>query len=55
MNGEYIQTHDSIRDAARSIRFDKHVVENIRQNCYGMKKSAYGYVWKFSKEVLQNA
>ena len=47
LDGEYIQTHSSCREAARSINAPYHV--GISACCIGKQKSAYGYKWKYKE------
>lgn len=45
LDGEYIQTFSSCREAARSINAPYHV--GINSCCLGRQKTAYGYKWKY--------
>jgi hypothetical protein len=45
LDGEYIQTFNSCREAARSINAPYHV--GINSCCLGKQKTAYGYKWKY--------
>ena len=45
LDGEYIQTFSSCREAARSIGAPYHV--GINSCCLGKQKTAYGYKWKY--------
>ena len=49
LDGEYIQTFSSCREAARSIGAPYHV--GINSCCLGKQKTAYGFKWKYSGEV----
>ena len=48
IDGEYIQTFNSCREAARSIKAPYHV--GINSCCLGKQETAYGYKWKY-KEI----
>lgn len=48
LDGKYIQTFSSCREAARSINAPYHV--GINACCLGKQKTAYGYIWKY-KEI----
>ena len=49
LDGEYIQTFSSCREAARSIGAPYHI--GINSCCHGKQKTAYGFKWKYSGEV----
>ena len=49
LDGEYIQTFSSCREAARSIGAPYHV--GINSCCLGKQKTAYGFKWKYVGEV----
>lgn len=49
LDGEYIQTFSSCREAARSIGAPYHV--GINSCCLGKQKTAYGFKWKYAGEV----
>jgi group I intron endonuclease len=49
LDGEYIQTFSSCREAARSIGAPYHV--GINSCCLGKQKIAYGFKWKYAGEV----
>lgn len=46
LNGEYIATFDSMRDAGRSLG-NASKQGTIYECCAGNRKKAYGYKWKF--------
>ena len=48
LNGEYIQTFSSCREAARGIGASYHV--GINSCCLGKQKTAYGFKWKYAGE-----
>ena len=48
LDGEYIQTFSSCREAARSIGASYHV--GINSCCLGKQKTAYGFKWKYAGE-----
>lgn len=48
LNGEYIQTFNSCREAAKVIGAPYHV--GINSCCLGKQKTAYGYKWKYKGE-----
>ena len=48
LDGEYIQTFSSCREAARSIGAPYHV--GINSCCLGRQKTAYGFKWKYKGE-----
>ena len=49
LDGEYMQTFSSCREAARSIGAPYHV--GINGCCLGRQKTAYGFKWKYAEEV----
>lgn len=49
LDGKYIQTFSSCREAARSIGAPYHV--GINSCCLGKQKTAYGFKWKYAKET----
>lgn len=54
INGNYIQTFPSIKNAAISIgaiksNKDRGAASHIRNACIGKQKTAYGYKWAFSE------
>lgn len=48
LNGEYIATYNTPKDAAKSIG-EKASGSNINRCVHKKRKSAYGYIWKKSK------
>ena len=49
LDGKYIQTFSSCREAARSIGAPYHV--GINSCCLGKQKTAYGFKWKYAGEA----
>lgn len=49
-DGEYIQTFDSLMDAARSIEKDTNAA--IVACCKGKRKSYFGFIWKYHGDEL---
>ena len=47
--GQYIATFDSAHDAARSLEGNRSS-GHISECCAGKRKSAYGYIWKYTEE-----
>lgn len=47
LNGEFLQTFDSIKEALYSVGGKSE--GNISSCCRGKKKNAYGYVWKYAE------
>lgn len=47
-DGKFVTKHDSVSEAAESVNGK---VPNIVKCCSGVKKSMYGYVWKYESEV----
>lgn len=45
LNGDFIRSFDSCREAARAINAPYHV--GINACCLGKQKTAYGYKWKY--------
>lgn len=50
LNGEYLQTFDSIAEAGKSM--GKSNSTNIGIACRGNYKTAYNYIWKFKNEEV---
>lgn len=50
LNGEVLCRYESVSEAARAFGGKKCTKENIRQCCYGQRKSACGYKWLFEEE-----
>lgn len=50
LNNELVQIHESLLAASLSLG-DKSYRPNIRNVCYGKRKIAYGYMWKFVEKV----
>lgn len=54
LQGEYVQTFSSSQLAARFVKPDSKniygVAGHITDVCRGKRKTAYGYIWKFSSE-----
>ena len=48
LDGNFIQTHDSIIDAAKSVGSNYNTA--IRKCCYGKSKFAFQRIWRFSGE-----
>jgi hypothetical protein len=46
MDGKFIREWKSIRDAAKSFGFTNQTISN---NLRGVRKSAHGFMWKYSK------
>lgn len=46
--GEYLSTYPSLREAARAIGKDEGA-SHINNVCKGKRKTAYGYIWKYSE------
>ena len=46
--GEYLSTYPSLREAARAIGKDGGA-SHINDVCKGKRKTAYGYIWKYSE------
>ena len=49
VNGNYIQTFDSITDAQRAVG----IKSGVRLCCQGKIKQAGGYTWKFEEENIK--
>ena len=52
LEGNLIKTWDCIRDIERELNF-RHT--NIGACCRGKLKRAYGYVWKYAEELLEES
>lgn len=50
-NMNYIKTWDSASDAEKEKGFR---ASNIRKSCVGKDKTAYGYIWRYVDEELEN-
>ena len=53
LQGKYIQSFPSARAAAESIKgknCSHGVISHITDVCKGIRKTAYGFIWKFEKE-----
>lgn len=48
LDGNFIQTHDSIIDAAKSVGSNHNIA--IRKCCYGESKFAFQRIWRFNGE-----
>ena len=48
MNMEYLDTYESVSDAARQTNIQR---KDISANCNNKQKSAHGFIWSFKKEV----
>lgn len=48
MNGEYVKSFQSIREAAASFGMTAQSISNCLR---GLRKSAYGHIWKFPSKV----
>jgi hypothetical protein len=56
LSGEYIRTFSSTREATRytmhsvgkSIKNSRGIAGHISDVCYGKRKTAQGYIWRFS-------
>lgn len=53
--GNIINTYDSLISAARSLATDKNkqntIVTGISKCCKGLRKSSYGYSWKYTEDI----
>lgn len=50
MNGEHIQTFDSITEACNFLKLSRYS-SSISACCKGKHKSAYGYIWRYLDDV----
>lgn len=51
LNGNYLQTFASARDAARAVKGDDAkggIISHITDVCKGKRKTAYGYRWEYT-------
>ncbi len=46
LNGEYLATYSSLREAAKAIGKDGGA-SHINHVCQGKRKTAYGFIWKY--------
>lgn len=49
-DGSYIQTFDSIRECVKYLGVQIGAGSDINNVCKGIRKSAYGYVWKYKNQ-----
>lgn len=56
LNGEFLRSFKSIRDAAYSIKTDNYesAIKAIRNNCLRKTKSAFNYFWSYTKEFIHS-
>lgn len=45
LNGDYIQTFESIKKAAETINKNYQLISSV---CRGIKKTGYGFIWKYA-------
>lgn len=52
LDGKYIRSFKTCREAARSLQTDNEVstLKAIRNNCLGATTSSFGYYWSYNKE-----
>ena len=50
--GITVATYNSTHDAARALGDDRKNA-HIRECCRGLRKSAYGYVWRFVEDLAE--
>lgn len=50
-NGTYLATFDSCCEAARVLTGKRNGGNHIGAACAGKRKTAYGYLWKFEKDI----
>jgi len=48
LKDEYIKTHNSVRDAAKSLN-KPYMASHITKVCKGIRKTTGGYKWKYSE------
>ena len=51
LEGELLNTFDSISEACNQLSIHQKFVETIRACCNGTYKTSQGYIWKFVKDV----
>ena len=51
LDGEYIRTFDSVRDAYRKTGFDSGLIAKV---CNGVHKQCYGFLWEWDIEMTEN-
>lgn len=52
LEGKFIQSFGSCRNAMRSVGLENHGSSNIASACYGKLKTAYGYIWRWAGEPI---
>ena len=55
LNGNYITMYDSGKLAAQQFKDHPNAAQSIYNCCRGIKKSAYGYIWKYERETKEGA